>query len=127
MDGFSLLKFWAQRNKVGTCAKTGETTRERSAPYLALIARLYRGIESTSCQLERSFPALFHLGCPLNSTMTLDKVERMMFLRLNILFIPKVRALNKATAEEKAAITKCADNFYRLQVAAESTYMELIL
>ena len=52
-DDFSLLEFWARRSRASTCAATGEV--EPSLPYLALIARLYHGIESTSCQAERNF------------------------------------------------------------------------
>ena len=60
-------------------------------PFLALIARLYNGIESTSCQAERNFSALAFLIGHLRSTTAPGKVERLMFLRLNRLFIPTSR------------------------------------
>ena len=55
-NDFSLLQFWLRRSKPSTCAETVEV--EAGLPYLALIARLYNGIESTSCQAERNFSAL---------------------------------------------------------------------
>ncbi|CAN0577724.1 unnamed protein product, partial [Ectocarpus sp. 12 AP-2014] len=52
-------------------------------PYLAFIARLFLGIEATSCQAERNFSALSHLTGHLRCNMLSRKVERMMFIRLN--------------------------------------------
>ncbi|CAN0428970.1 unnamed protein product, partial [Pylaiella littoralis] len=52
-------------------------------PYLAFIARLYLGIEATSCQAERNFSALALLIGHLRCNMLPSKVERMMFIRLN--------------------------------------------
>ena len=80
-DDFSLLEFWARRSRASTCAATGEV--EPGLPYLALIARLYHGIKSTSCQAERNFSTLSNLIGSLRSSMLPSKVERMMFLRLN--------------------------------------------
>ena len=51
-NDFSLVQFWLHRSKPSTCAETGEV--EEGLPFLALIARLYNGIESTSCQAERN-------------------------------------------------------------------------
>ncbi|CAN0392040.1 unnamed protein product, partial [Pylaiella littoralis] len=61
---FSLLEFWKLR-------RTG-------MPSLALIARLYNGVESTSCQAERNFSALAFLIGHLRSSIAPDKVERLM-------------------------------------------------
>ena len=58
---FSLLEFWKRR-------RTG-------MPFLALIARLYNGIESSSCQAERNFSALAFLIGHLRSTTAPGKVE----------------------------------------------------
>ncbi|CAN0396167.1 unnamed protein product, partial [Hapterophycus canaliculatus] len=52
-------------------------------PYLALLARLYHGVEATSCQAERNFSALAHLIGQLRTNMLASKVERMLFVRLN--------------------------------------------
>ena len=86
---FSLLEFW-KRMRTGM-------------PFLALIARLYNGIESTSCQAERNFSALAFLIGHLRSTTAPGKVERLMFLRLNRLFIPDIKALHDAVEAKKAA------------------------
>ena len=56
-NDFSLLQFWLRWSKPNTCAETGEEV-EAGLPYLALIARLYNEIESTSCQAESNFSAL---------------------------------------------------------------------
>ena len=90
---FSLLQFWLRRSKPSTCAETGKV--EAGLPYLALIARLYNGIESTSCQTERNLSALSFLIGSLRSSISPGKVERLlMFLRLNRLFVPEVKKLS---------------------------------
>ena len=92
-NDFSLLQFWLRRSKPSTCDETGEV--EAGLPYLALIARLYNGIESTSCQAERNLSALSFLIGSLRSSISPGKVERlMMFLRLNRRFIPEVKSLS---------------------------------
>ena len=50
-NDFSLLQFWLCRSKPSTCAETGEV--EAGLPYLALIARLYDGIESIIIPVAR--------------------------------------------------------------------------
>ena len=88
-DNFSLLAYWRRRSKPSACAETGEV--KAGLPYLALTARLYHGIESTSSQSERNFSALGFLIGSLRNSMLPAKVERMMFLRLNRLYIPEVK------------------------------------
>lgn len=104
-DDFSLLKFWQRRSAGSTCAETGAV--EAGLPHLALIARLYNGIESTSCQTERNFSALSFLIGSLRSQISPNKVERLMFLRLNRLFIPEVKALHDAVEAKNAAADQC--------------------
>ena len=67
-NDFSLLQFWLRRSKPSTCTETGEV--EAGLPYLALIARLYNGIESTSCQAEMNFSAHFFLIDSLRSSIS---------------------------------------------------------
>lgn len=81
VDGFSLLGFWRRRGAAVTCIDTGEVV-PAEMPHLALIARLYHGIESTSCQAERYFSALSPLIDSLRDQMPPSKVEQMMFLRM---------------------------------------------
>ena len=125
-DDFSLFEFWARRSRTSTCAATGEV--EPGLPYLALIARPYHGIESTSCQAERNFSTLSTLIGSLRSSMlTSKKVERMMFLRLNRLFIPEVRALNDAVVANKAAAARCKEKVMAMEEATAGTPVILTL
>ena len=118
-DDFSLLELWARRSRASTCAATGEV--EPGLPYLALIARLYHGIESTSCQAERNFSTLSNLIGSLRSSMLPSKVERMMYLRLNRLFIPEVKALNDAVVANKAAAARCKEKVMEMEEATAGT------
>ncbi|CAN0402011.1 unnamed protein product [Scytosiphon promiscuus] len=86
-------------------------------PYLAFIARLYLGIEATSCQAERTFSALAHLISHLRCNMLPSKVERMMLIRLNRHLVAEVRELDAAVAKARATATKTAQS---AQVAQES-------
>ena len=110
---FSLLEFWKRR-------RTG-------MPFLALIARLYTGIESTSCQAERNFSALAFLIGHLRSTTAPGKVERLMFLRLNRLFIPDIKALHDAVEAKKAAADRCKERVAQVEAAAAGSTIVLQL
>ena len=110
---FSLLEFWKRR-------RTG-------MPFLALIARLYNGIESTSCQAERNFSALAFLIGHLRSTTAPGKVERLIFLRLNRLFIPDIKALHDAVEAKKAAADRCKERVAQVEAAAAGSTIVLQL
>ena len=110
---FSLLEFW-KRSRTGM-------------PFLALIARLYNGIESTSCQAERNFSALAFLIGHLRSTTAPGKVERLMFLRLNRLFIPDIKALHDAVEAKKAAADRCKERVAQVEAAAAGSTIVLQL
>ena len=72
----------------------------------AVIARLYHGIEATSCQAERKFSALAHLIDDLCSSMLASKAERMMFIQLNRHLIDEVREFDAAVAHARARVAK---------------------
>ena len=74
--------------------------------YLAFIARLYYGIEATSCQAKRNISALAHLMGDLRSRMLASKVERMMFIPLNRHLIDEVRDMDVAVAQARARVAK---------------------
>ena len=78
-DGFSLPGFWRRRGSPKLSQATGEVIEEAAMPHLALIARLYHGVEATSCQAERNFSALALLISNMRSSMGAFKVEQMMF------------------------------------------------
>lgn len=124
-DDFSLLGFWMRRSKPRTCVETNEV--EAGLPHLALIARLYHGIESTSCQADRNFSALAFLIGSLRSTMLPGKVERIMFLRLNRLFIPEVKALDDAIQANKAAAARCKEKVADIEAATAGDAVVLTL
>ena len=118
-NDFSLLQFWLRRSKPSTCVETGEV--EAGLPYLALIARLYNGIESTSCQAERNFSALSFLIGSLRSSISPGKVERLMFLRLNRVFILEVKALYVTIEANQAAAARCKEKFAQVEGAMANT------
>ena len=124
-NDFSLLQFWLRRIKASTCAETGEV--EAGLTYLALITRLKNGIESTRCQAERNFSALSFLIGSLRSSISPGKVERLLFLRLNRLFIPEVKALHDAIEANKAAAARCKEKVAQVEGAIANTDLVLNL
>ena len=69
MDAFNLLGFWNRRGTDSIWPTTSTITSPAEIPYLTLIARLYYGVEATSCQAKRKFSALSHLIGDLRSRM----------------------------------------------------------
>ena len=77
-DGFSLPGFWRRRGSPKLSQATGEVIEEVAVPHLALLARLYHGVEATSCQAERNFSVLALLiGNMRSSIGTFKVVEQM--------------------------------------------------
>ena len=93
VDAFNLLGFWNRRGTESVCPTTSRVTSPVEMPYLAFIARLYHGIETTNSQAERKFSALAHLIGDLRSRMLASEVERTVFIRLNRHLIGEVREL----------------------------------
>ena len=110
VDASNLLGFW---DRWGTdsvvCPTTRTITSPLEMPYLAFIARLYHGIEATSCQ------AVAHLIGDLRSRMLASKVERMMFIWLNRHLIDEIRELDAAVAQARARVAKSS----KISVAAQ--------
>ena len=115
VDVFNLLGFWNRRGTDSVCPTTSTVTPPAEITYLAFIARLYHGIEATTCQAERIVSALTHLIGDLRSRMLANKVERMMFIRLNRHLIDEVRKLDAAFAQARARVAKSA----QISVAAQ--------
>ena len=92
-------------------------------PYLAFLARLYHGVEATSCQAERKFSALANLIGDLRSNMLASKVERMMFIRLNKHMVDEVRDLDAAKAKAQARLAKSA----KLSAAAQQERANIVV
>ena len=56
---FNLASFWSRRIASTLEAAEEEAVHDRGMPHLALLARLYHGVEATSCRTERTFSAVF--------------------------------------------------------------------
>lgn len=126
-DDFSLLGFWLRKSSATTCEETGEVIAPAPMPHLALIARLYHGIESTSCQAERNFSALSLLIGNLRTTMAPFKVERFMFIRLNQHLIPEIRELTAVTNAQRAKAVDRAKKTAAVQEAVAGTEIEILI
>ena len=111
VNAFNLLGFWNRRGTDSVCPTTSTVTSPAEMPYLAFIARLYHGIEATSCWAPRKFPVLVHPTGDLRSRMLASKVERMVFIRLNRHLLDEVHELDAAVAQARARVAKSAKIF----------------
>ena len=55
IDDFSLPGFWLRRGSPTLAEGTTTSVAPAEMPHLALSARLYTGVEATSCQSEKLF------------------------------------------------------------------------
>ena len=55
---------------------------------MALVARAFAGIDTTSCQAERNFSSLKLVVSDLRASLGAEKIEKILFLRLNRHLIP---------------------------------------
>ena len=115
VDTFNLIWFWNRRGIHSVCPTTSTVTSPAEMPYLALISRLYHGIEAASFQAGGIFSALTHLVGEPRSRMLASKVERIMFIRLNRHLVDEVRELDAALAQARARVAKSA----QIPVAAQ--------
>lgn len=91
----SILNYWKPRATDGLDA-SGRVVKPVRWPHVGLIARLYAGIDTTSCQAERNFSALKLVVSDLRARMSSDRVEQTVFLRLNRHIIPGLgKAMNE--------------------------------
>ena len=97
-------------------------------PHLALLARLYHGVEATSCQAERKFSALLALLIGnMRSSMGAFKVEQMMFLRLNQRCIPENVAYNRVIDRQQARRNQCREDTDKAQNEGAGDLIEIDL
>ena len=83
-------------------------------PYLELLARLYHGVEATSCQAELSF-----LISTLRASMSPLKVEQMMFVKSNQGCLPdEVQKYNAVIAAQQGRRSQCFQDVQSAQEAA---------
>ena len=68
--------FWLRKSESTLAQGTGELVAPPDLPqHLALIARLYHGVEVISCQAQRNFSSLSFLIDTLRAIMSPFKVE----------------------------------------------------
>ena len=103
MCGFSLPGFWLRKSEPTLAQGTGELVAPPDLSHLALVARLYHGVEATSCQAERNFSSLSFLIGTLQASMSPFKAEQMMFLKLNQGCLPEVQKYNAVIAAQQEA------------------------
>ena len=126
-DGFSLSEFWRRRGSPKLSQATGEVIEEAAMSHLALLARLYHGVEATSCQAARNFSALALLIGNMRSSMGAFKVEQMMFLRLNQKCIPEIAAYNKVIDRQQARRNQCREDTNKAQNEGAGDLIEIDL
>ena len=80
-----------------------------------------------SCQAERNLSALAHLIGNLRSNMLASKVERMMFIRLNMHLVDEVHELDAANAQARARVAKSAQKSAAAQQERSSMSVDLAL
>ena len=85
--GTNTLWNW-QFRAVGGLDKSGNVVVPARWPHVGLVARLYLGVDATSCQAERNFSALKLIVSDLRAKSSPGKVEKTIFLRLNKHLIP---------------------------------------
>ena len=96
-------------------------------PHLALLARLYHGVEATSCQAERNFSALALLIGNMRSSMGAFRVEQMMFSRLNQRFIPEIAGYNSVIDMQQARRSQCSEDTDKAQNEGAGNLIEIDL
>ena len=126
-DGFSLPGFCRRRGSPKLSQATGEVIEEAAMPHLALLARLYHGVEATSCQAERNFSALALLIGNMRSSMGAFKVEQMMFLRLNQMCIPEIAAYNRVIDTQQACLNQRREDTDKAQNEGDGGLIEIDL
>ncbi|CAM9575217.1 unnamed protein product [Ectocarpus sp. 4 AP-2014] len=86
-SAFDLLDYWATRGVDGL-DKSGKVVVPARRPHVGLLARLYAGIDTTSCQAERNFSALKLVLSDMRAGILPHNIEMMLLLRLNRHLIP---------------------------------------
>ena len=84
---FTALEYWKPR-AVDGLDKSGNVVVPARWPHVGLVARLYLGVDATSCQAEKNFSTLKLIVSDLRAKSSPGKVEKTIFLRLNKHLIP---------------------------------------
>ena len=84
---FDFLQCWEARGTDGV-DPSGKVVVPARWPHIGLLARLYAGIDTTSCQAERNVSALKQVLSDMRAGTLAHKTEKMLLLRLNRHLIP---------------------------------------
>ena len=84
---FDFLQYWEARGPDGVDPSVKVVVPARW-PHIELLARWYAGIDTTSCQAERTFSALKQVLSDMRAGTLAHKTEKMLLLRLNRHLIP---------------------------------------
>ena len=79
---FDFLKNWEARGTDGV-DPSGKVVEPARWSDIGLFARLYAGVDTTSCQAERNFSALQQVLSDMRAGTLAHKTEKMLLLRLN--------------------------------------------
>ena len=94
-------------------------------PHLSLLARVYAGVDTTSCQAERNFSALKQVLSDMRAGTLPRKVEQMLLLRLNRHLIPGFAKVEQELAALKARHDANAKAVVAVQQAREGSTVTL--
>ena len=117
---FDLLKYWNARGVDGVNAAENVVAPARW-PYLSLLARLYAGVDTTSCQAERNFSALKQVLSDMRAGTLPRKINQMLLLRLNTHLIPDFAIVERELAALKARHDANAKAAVAVQQAREGS------
>ena len=76
---FDLLEYWRARAVDGLDA-SGKVVAPAGWPHVALVARVFAGIDTTGCQAERIFSSLELVVSDLRASLGAEKIEKILFL-----------------------------------------------
>ena len=97
-EDFSPLGYWHDAGSP-SCDARGNIVAPAQFPILSALARVYFSVDSTSCQSERDFSQLALTYSNLRQRMGPERVEKMMFLKLNPQLIPEIKELDMRLAK----------------------------
>ena len=99
-------------------------------PHLSLLARVYAGVDTTSCQAERNFSrksnfSLKQVLCDMRAGTLPRKIGQMLLIRLNRHLIPDFAKVERELAALKARHDANAKAAVAVQQAREGSTVTL--
>lgn len=122
---FELLTYWNARSLDGVDPSSAKVIVPARWPHIGLLARMYAGVDTTSCQAERNFSALNQVVSDMRAGSLPHKIEQMLLLRLNRTYIPGFAQVEQQLAALKAKNDALADAAISTQNSREGNVVEL--